>query len=147
VLFILRNLNLTTKPAFLSLPLPKICVYLFEGNRIMVKAVLSKKQIRDLVKKVSREAKKDGMPISRAFVFGSYARNKVTKHSDLDLCFVSAKFKDTIRAEAYLRAKIYHLLPDSDVPMDIVAYQPKDFTDHVPLALEIKRHGKEFFLN
>ena len=107
----------------------------------MVKKVLSKKQINNLVQKVSEIAKKDKMPISKVFVFGSYAKGKIDKNSDLDLCFISSKFKNTIEAEAYLRTEIYFLEPEINIPIDIVAYRPKDFKETAPLVYEIKKTG------
>lgn len=108
----------------------------------MAKKILSKKEIIDLAKKVSIAAKKDKMPIDRVFIFGSYAKNKANELSDLDLCFISSKFKDTIEAEAYLRTKIFYLF-SGNTPMDIVAFKPKDFTEEIPLAAEIRRYGQE----
>lgn len=108
----------------------------------MVKRVLSKKQITDLAKHVAEEAKRDKMPISKIFVFGSYAKNEANEDSDLDLCFISSKFKDIIEAEAYLRAKIYFILKQN-IAVDVVAYRPEDFEETVPLVYEIRRHGKE----
>ena len=113
----------------------------------MAKKALSKKQINNLIQKVSQIAKKDKMPISKVFVFGSYAKNKANKDSDLDLCFISPRFKNTIEAEAYLRTEIYFLKPEVNVPIDIVAYRPKDFKGTVPLVREIKQTGIEIFCN
>jgi len=113
----------------------------------MAKKVLSKKQINNLVQKVSEIAEKDKMPISKVFVFGSYAKNKMNENSDLDLCFVSPKFKDTIKAEAYLRTEIHFLKPKINIPIDVVAYKPRDFNDiTIPLVYEIKKNGKEIKL-
>ncbi len=109
----------------------------------MAKKILSKKQINNLVQKVSEIAKKDKMPISKVFVFGSYAKNKMNKNSDLDLCFVSPKFKSAIEVEAYLRTEIYFLKPEINIPIDVVAYNKKDFKSDIPLVHEIKKTGIE----
>ena len=109
----------------------------------MAKKILSKKQISNLVQKVSEIAKKDKLPISNVFMFGSYAKNKANKNSDLDLCFVSPKFKNTIEAEAYLRTEIYFLEPKINVPIDVVAYNKKDFKGDIQLVYEIKKTGIE----
>lgn len=109
----------------------------------MAKEILSRREINSLIKKIAKTAKKDKMPLSKVFVFGSYAKNKMRKGSDLDLCFISPTFKDTIKAEAYLRTKIYFSSPKINIPFDIVAYRPIDFNETVPLVYEIKKHGKE----
>ena len=111
----------------------------------MAKRILSKKEINKLAKEVAAVAKKDKMPINKIFVFGSYARGAAKKNSDLDLCFISPKFKNTVEAEAYLRTKIYFLLK-MDLPVDVVAYRPVDFTETAPLVYEIKKHGREINL-
>ena len=106
----------------------------------MAKKILSKKQIKDLVEKVADEAKKDNMGISKIYVFGSYAKARANENSDLDLCFVSSKFKNSIEAEVYLRTKIYNLFSYT-TPMDIVAYLPADFNENIPLAREVLKTG------
>ena len=112
----------------------------------MVKTILSKKQINTLVKNIAKKAEKKGMPISKAFVFGSYAKNKVNQDSDLDLCFVSSKFEDRIKSSAMLRTIVYFSFPEIDVPLDIAVYKPKNFTTDIPLVREIKQNGKEIKL-
>ena len=109
----------------------------------MAKKILSKKQINNIIQGVNKIAKKDKMPISNVFIFGSYATNKANKNSDLDLCFVSPKFKNAIEAEAYLRTEIYFLDPKIGVPIDVVAYNKKDFKGDIQLVHEIKKTGIE----
>ncbi len=113
----------------------------------MVKKPLSIKQIKILIKKLAEETKKDKMPLQRAFIFGSYAKNKMTSKSDLDLCFISSKFKDTLKAEAYLRTKLYFLSLDYDTPIDIVAYKSEEFKNFSQLIYEIKKSGREIKIN
>ncbi|MBI4652989.1 nucleotidyltransferase domain-containing protein [Candidatus Kuenenbacteria bacterium] len=113
----------------------------------MVEETLSKQQINNLVQKLAKQAKKDKMPIGKAFVFGSYAKNTANKDSDLDLCFISSKFKDTFKTEVYLRTKIYFLKdPKISIPVDVVAFRPQDFQITSPLVYEIIEHGKEIKL-
>jgi len=109
----------------------------------MAKKFLSKRQINSLIKKLSEKVKEDDIFFQKVFVFGSYAKNKMTSRSDLDLCFISPKFKDTIEAEAYLRTKLYFLNLNYNIPIDIVAYNPKEFKETIPLVDEIKKSGKE----
>lgn len=106
----------------------------------MAKKILSKKQITELAKRVAIEAGKDNFPISDVFLFGSYAKNKAKEDSDLDVCFVSDKFKNSIEAEAYLRTKVFFLFK-YDTPIDVVAFRPSEFKLNSPLALEIRNTG------
>lgn len=73
--------------------------------------------------------------------------DEAKKYSDLDLCFVSAKFKDTFEAEIYLRTKFHSMDIGFSAPVDIVAFNPKDFKDiAIPLVYEIKKSGREIKL-
>ena len=96
-----------------------------------------------MVRGIARKAKEDKMPIRQAFIFGSYAKNRMNEYSDLDLCFISRKFKNIIDAEAYLMTEIYYLNPKLNIPIDVVAYHPKDFIKTAPLVYEIQRNGRE----
>ncbi|MCG2695740.1 nucleotidyltransferase domain-containing protein [Candidatus Parcubacteria bacterium] len=114
----------------------------------MAEKILSNKQINIAVKKIAQQAKDDNMPIAKAFMFGSYAQNKAKKYSDLDLCFVSPSFKDTFKAEVYLRTKFHSKDIGLNVPVDIIAYNLEDFKDiTIPLVYEIKKYGREIKLN
>lgn len=113
----------------------------------MAGKILSKKQINNLVRQLARKAEKDKMRIGKAFIFGSYAKNRMNENSDLDLCFISNKFNNPIEVEAYLRTELYFLDPNMDISIDVVAYHPKDFQKIVPLVYEIQASGKEIELN
>ena len=106
----------------------------------MVEKKLSKTKIKNLTKTVLEEAKKDNVFVEEAYLFGSYAKGTQKKDSDLDLCFVSSKVKDTIEMEAYFRVKFFYAL--KNIALDIVSYRTKDFRDKCnTLAYEIKRTG------
>ncbi|MFH1187423.1 MAG: nucleotidyltransferase domain-containing protein [bacterium] len=113
----------------------------------MAGKILSNKQINNLVRRLAQKAEEDKMRIGRAFIFGSYAKNKMNKNSDLDLCFVSNGFDKPIEVEAYLRTELYFLNPNIGIPIDIVAYHPRDFQKTVPLVYEIQASGREVKLN
>lgn len=108
----------------------------------MAKKILSKEQIRKIADTIAREAKKDKINISKVLLFGSYAKNRATADSDLDLCFISSDFKDTFKAEVYLRSKIHNLF-DNKTAIDVVAYSPNDFKMSIPLIFEIRETGKQ----
>lgn len=113
----------------------------------MAKGILSRQQINNLVKRLAIKAKENKMPFSKVFIFGSYAKNTANKNSDLDLCFISPKFRNTIEVEACLRTEICFLKnPEYNIPIDIVAYKPRDFQITAPLVYEIMEHGKEIKL-
>lgn len=98
------------------------------------------KNIKKIAKDYVNFLQEGGLSIKQAFVFGSYAKNKANKHSDIDLCIVSPKFKDFLEAMQFLFKK----RRDVDVMSGIepVGYNPKDFAeDENPLVWEIKKTG------
>jgi predicted nucleotidyltransferase len=112
----------------------------------MAQKILSKREVDILVKKLAKIAQRDNIPVSKAFVFGSYANGKARRKSDLDLCIVSPKFKDTLEAAAYFRTKIYTENLLKHIPIDLIVYEPKNFKQTSPLVYEILKTGREIKL-
>jgi predicted nucleotidyltransferase len=72
------------------------------------KATLSKK-IKKSVEEYIRLLKKDKLPIKKVIVFGSQAKKTTYKWSDIDVCIISPKFKDSFEALHYLLMKSYQV--------------------------------------
>lgn len=83
--------------------------------------------------------KEDNLPISSVFLFGSYAKGKQHKWSDIDICVISPKFKDAWSALQYLWSK--RVVDDPAFTVEPVGYSPKDFADDSSLTYEIKKTG------
>ena len=83
---------------------------------------------------------KDGLPIEKLIIFGSYAKGTAHEHSDIDLCIISPKFgKDAIRKLQYLLKQSRYI--DNDIepfPLSIKEYK----NGISPLIAEIKKFGK-----
>jgi len=104
---------------------------------------------KKIPKKVEKEIgryldilEKDGLPIKKVFLFGSFARGAQHKWSDIDLCVVSPKFKNSFDASQYLwqKRKIF----DIKYTIEPVGFTLKDFNDkYDSLANEIRRTGIE----
>ena len=97
-----------------------------------------------LPKKVKREVldyieilKKDKLPIKEVIVFGSRVKGQAHKWSDIDVCVISSKFKDSFDALHYLLRKSYQI----EAIIEPHPYHPKDFVDEDPLVWEIKKTG------
>ena len=84
------------------------------------------------------DLKKDQLPISRAVLFGSYAKGNHHLWSDIDLCIVSPNFKDSWSGLQYLWQKRRRGLA-----IEPVGYTPKDFREGSALISEIKKYGVE----
>jgi predicted nucleotidyltransferase len=92
-----------------------------------------------------QELQKERLPIERVFLFGSHAKGKARRWSDIDVCVISPKFRDRSHAIEYL----WQRRSDMDVENGIepVGFHPKDFIDEDPLAWEIKTTGIEVWPN
>ena len=83
--------------------------------------------------------KKDKFPISAVYLFGSYAKGKQHKWSDIDLCIISSKFNDPFRALEFLWKK---RIKDNGLTIEPVGFSVKDFASgRSSLIEEIKRTG------
>lgn len=84
--------------------------------------------------------KTDKLPIQSVFLFGSFAKGRQRQWSDIDLCVVSPKFKDSVSANQYLWSK--RVIQDVRYVIEPVGFNPKEFTDNYnSLVQEIKRTG------
>lgn len=82
--------------------------------------------------------KEHHLPIKQAYLFGSYAKGKQRKWSDIDVCIISKKFK-RIDPLVYLWTR----RRDIDIDRGIEPYgiHPENFVDENPIAYEVKKHG------
>lgn len=97
------------------------------------------KKVTDKVKKFIKIIEADKTPVNEVYVFGSYAKGKQHKWSDIDVCVISPKFKNSYDALLYLWRK----RPDDlYLTIEPVGYSPKNFaSDPSPFVYEIKKHG------
>lgn len=94
-------------------------------------------EIQKIIDRYIKILKKDNLPIQQVILYGSYAKNKQHKDSDIDICVISPKFKDDLSAMQYLLKKTDAV----DLRLEPVGFAPKYFKDENPLAYEIKRTG------
>ena len=109
----------------------------------MAKKKLSKK-ITVQVQRYIAILKKDKLPIQKILVYGSYAKGTPHKWSDIDVCVVSSKFKNTWSAIEYLWAQ---RLFDKHYTIEPIGFSVKDFSSSSPLIDEIKNTGIEVDLS
>lgn len=97
--------------------------------------------VQEKVLQFGRSLKRSGIPINKLVIFGSYAKNKATKESDIDVCVVSPNFgKDQIDEMQYLfkaRRNIDGRI--EPYPVSIDEYRELES----PLIWEIKKYGFE----
>jgi uncharacterized protein len=104
---------------------------------------MAKKTIPQKVKKAIQDyiqyLKKEGLPIEKVILYGSYAKGKTHRWSDVDICIISSGFKKGMNPLVYLWTK----KRDKDIEAMIapVGFHPRDFVDESPLVWEIKKTG------
>ena len=79
----------------------------------------------------------DKIPLRRVIVFGSYAKGAQHKWSDIDVCLVSPKFQDKMKAFVYLLKKANEVQSN----IEPHPFHPNDFVNEDPLVWEIKQNG------
>ncbi|MFA5994954.1 MAG: nucleotidyltransferase domain-containing protein [Patescibacteria group bacterium] len=104
----------------------------------MVKKRISKKIINSINAFV-KDIETDNIPVKQVYLFGSYAKGTQHRWSDVDVCIISAKFKQPWQALQYLWQK----RPKNLDPMiEPVGFCPKDFSVITSsLVAEIKQNG------
>ena len=99
---------------------------------------LNKSQIKN-VYKFLQLLKQQGFSVSRAILFGSYAKGRANPDSDIDIAVVSTQFGQDITKEMMMLRKIA-LKVDSHI--EPVPIRPDALEDNFStLAQEIKRFG------
>jgi predicted nucleotidyltransferase len=94
------------------------------------------------LKEFRTELNKD-TPISKMFLFGSRARGKPHRDSDVDLLIVSPKFRTEKRLERGMNFyKYWHL----NYPVDFLCYTPEEFkklSKQITLVQQVVKEGIE----
>ena len=106
----------------------------------MVKKRIPKK-VEKKIKEYIDIIKEDKVPVKKVILFGSYAKGEQRKWSDIDLCIISPRFKDSFEAMHYLLLKSNKI----DAIIEPHPYHPRDFVNEDPLVWEIKKTGIEIF--
>lgn len=107
----------------------------------MARKTIPKKVKQELRPYIAR-LKKEKLPIEKVIVFGSYAKGTENPWSDIDVCIVSPRFTQPMRAMQYLwskREKKY------SIRIEPLGFHPNDFYDtYDTLIQEIKKTGIEY---
>lgn len=103
---------------------------------------MSQKKIPQKVTKAIQEyitvLQQDSVPVDQVWLFGSYAKGTHHQFSDIDLCVISTKFRNSWKATQYLWSKRLH---DSGLTIEPVGFSKKDFREPSSLVAEIKKTG------
>ena len=102
---------------------------------------MSQKQVINIIKKYIALLNASGIPVHKAFLYGSYRNDNATKDSDIDILVVSKAFEKNDK----LRAKAWTLTENIDVRIEPYTIGLQKFlTDEVsPLLQIIRKEGLE----
>ncbi len=95
----------------------------------------------EVIKKVRRLLEllnSEGLDITAAYLYGSYAAGTAHEDSDIDVAIVSADLLGD-RLENWCRLK--KVACQIDVGMEVIGFRPERFRDEDPLAWEVKTKG------
>ena len=107
----------------------------------MVDKIFIRKNIRNTAFRLRKLLEEEGTPVEKLILFGSYARGKASKESDIDLCIISSKFgKDTIDELQFLLKKTRRI----DTRIEPIPVSPQEYRNQdSPLVIEIRKFGIE----
>ena len=105
----------------------------------MVKKTIPKK-VKVAISNYVKELKGDRLPIQKVILYGSYAKGRAGKWSDIDICIISSAFRKKDALEYLWKMKTKR---DIKTMISPVGFHPKDFIDESPLVWEIKKTGRE----
>ncbi len=94
--------------------------------------------IKIIIDKYLRVLDQNGIILSDALLFGSYAKDEARQYSDIDLAIVSDIFEG-IRFTDKKKIQKFTLRVSSD--LSVLPFNPKDFTNDNPLVREILETG------
>lgn len=94
--------------------------------------------IKEKVKKYIEVLKRYKINVKEAYIYGSYAKGRANKWSDIDLCIISddisaGNFEDEFKLQK-LRRKV-------SLEIEPVGYSSKEFFPEDPLVYEILKTG------
>lgn len=100
---------------------------------------MSKKNIIALAKKYVDLVKKVGINVDRAYLFGSYAKNKAKSYSDIDISIISSEFGHNWIEEG---VKLSMIAGKLDERIEPHPFNPREMANkYSAVAHEIKTYG------
>ena len=95
-------------------------------------------KIIEIVKKFILEASKDNINISKAVLFGSFAKGTNHEYSDIDIAVVSEDFEGS---SFYDNKKLTKAMLRTSIDIETHTYRPEEFTEDNPFVKEILEYG------
>ena len=100
---------------------------------------MSDTQTKKIVKKYADKLKTENYPVSAVYLFGSQAKSKAHKWSDIDVAVVSDKLKRNFDKNSL---KLWRMREGIDIRIEPHGFTVKDFEDvNDPMVYEIRKTG------
>jgi predicted nucleotidyltransferase len=108
--------------------------------------VVIKNEIKKLISKYILLLKQDNLRISKVILFGSHAKERANRDSDIDICIISPDFgKNKVKEMSYLLKKASKInLMIEPIPLSISDWEDRDY---LPIIAEIKKYGIEIAIS
>ena len=103
---------------------------------------MAQREVIEILKKYCLLLNISGIPVEKAFLYGSYSRNEETADSDIDIMIVSPVFDEN---DDVIKAKAWRLTEKINLRIEPYTVGSKKFlNDNVsPLLQIVKREGIE----
>lgn len=102
---------------------------------------MSKFDAKKIVKRYAEKLKQENYPFTAIYLFGSHAKGRAHKWSDIDVAVVSDKLKRNREEGIFL---LWKMRRDIDLMIEPHGFTVKDFQDECdPMAYEIKKTGEK----
>ena len=100
---------------------------------------MSKAEVKKIVKKYAETLKKADYVFSAIYLFGSHAKGKAQKWSDIDVAVVSKKLRRNFDKNRFL---LWNLRMNVDNRIEPHGFTPEDFAERLdPMVAEIRKTG------
>ncbi len=98
-----------------------------------------KQEITEVARKYVNYVRDQGITVSEAYLFGSWAKGNAKKDSDIDVCVVSEQFG---RDDIDELQRLLHLTRKVDLRIEPISLTPEDLANHYStLSAEIRKYG------
>jgi len=99
------------------------------------------KGVNQIIENYIQYLRKADVEFEKVYLFGSYAKNKQSEYSDIDLAFIFDKEKQLDYFD--LQVQMLTLATDIDTRIEPHPMSSDDYTPENPLAFEILSTGRE----
>ena len=106
---------------------------------------MAQNEVLEILKQYCYLLNISGIPVDKAYLYGSYSRNEASPDSDIDIMIVSRIFDDS---NDLVKAKVWRLTEEVDIKIEpyIVGLQKFLNDDVSPLLQVVKKEGIEISL-